>query len=72
MERNALDIRDLIEHLQLEDVILGGWSMGSSVVISYAAMTQEAHLKGLVLIDGSLFPVSPDEWNKHRSRNYNC
>ena len=71
MERNALDIRDLIEHLQLEDVILGGWSMGSSVVISYAAMTQEAHLKGLVLIDGSLFPVSPDEWNKHRSRNYN-
>ena len=40
-------------------------------VISYAAMTQEAHLKGLVLIDGSLFPVSPDEWNKHRSRNYN-
>lgn len=71
MERNALDIRDLIEHLHLEDVILGGWSMGSSVVISYCEMTREAHLKGLVLIDGSLFPMSPDDWNKHRSRDYN-
>lgn len=71
MERNALDIRDLIEYLRLDDVILGGWSMGSSVVISYCSLTQEAHLKGIVLIDGSLFPMSPDEWNKHRSRDYN-
>ncbi len=71
MERNALDIRDLIEHLRLEDVILGGWSMGSSVVVSYASMMQEAHLKGIILIDGSLFPMSPDGWNKHRSRDYN-
>lgn len=71
MERNALDIRDLIEHLRLEDVILGGWSMASSVVVSYASMMQEAHLKGMILIDGSLFPMSPDGWNKHRSRDYN-
>lgn len=69
--RNAMDIRDLIEHLRLEEVILGGWSMASSVVVSYARMTNEAHLKGLVLIDGSLFPLSPEPWNKHRSRNYN-
>lgn len=70
MKRNALDIKELIDHLDLKDVVLGGWSLGSSVVVTYARLTREYKLKGLILIDGSLHPFSDYSWNKHRTRSY--
>ncbi|WP_153723665.1 alpha/beta hydrolase [Sporosarcina cascadiensis] len=68
--RNALDIKELVDHLRLEDVVIGGWSLASSVVVSYAKITEAYKLKGLILIDGSLHPFSDHQWNKHRSRSY--
>lgn len=71
IERHAQDIRELFEHLKLEKAVLLGWSVAASVVVSYAARYQEYGLAGLVLVDGSLYPFSGEEWNRHRGRDYN-
>lgn len=65
MKRNAMDIRELIDYLNLEHVVLAGWSSGSSIAVSYAADTCQHRLAALVLIDGSLYPFADAEWNKH-------
>ena len=71
MRRNALDIKELIDHLNLENVILLGWSVAASVVVSYAAEFNEHKLAGLALVDGSLHPFSGEPWNHHRGKDYN-
>lgn len=68
----ARDVRQLIEHLGLEDAALVGWSMGGSVVLSYYQQyAQDSRLKALGLVDTSPFPFSPADWNNHALRNYN-
>lgn len=71
IERHADDIRELIEFLGLEEAVLMGWSLGGSVVVTYAHKYNALHLKGLGLIDCCLFPFSPDDWNSYNSKNYN-
>lgn len=71
VKRGAQDIAELIEHLSLKKTVLLGWSLGSSVCLDYAVRVDEGRLAGLILVDGSLFPLSPEGWNKHRARNYN-
>lgn len=71
VKRNAQDIAELIEHLSLTRLVLLGWSIGSSVSIDYASRLDREHLAGLILVDGSLFPLSRENWNKHRARAYN-
>lgn len=69
--RNAQDIAELVEYLNLKKLVLLGWSVGSSVALHYAAKLDQGRLSGLILVDGSLFPLSDEAWNKHRARNYN-
>lgn len=71
LKRHAQDIKELVDYLGLEDIILLGWSVGSSTVLTYAADHNEHRLAGLALVDGSLHPFSGDNWNKHRARGYN-
>lgn len=71
IERHCDDLKELIEYLGLEHVILSGWSLSGSVVMAYAKKYQCRHLKGLVLLDCCLFPFSPDDWNSYNSKNYN-
>lgn len=71
IERHADDIRELIEFLDLNDVILMGWSLAGSAVVTYANKYKEFRLKALGLIDCCLFPFSPDDWNSYNSKNYN-
>ncbi|MDO4267099.1 MAG: alpha/beta hydrolase [Eubacteriales bacterium] len=71
LKRHAMDIYELIGHLGLERVVLLGWSLAASVVVTYASEFKQAHLNGLVLMDGSLYPFSGAEWNHHRGRNFN-
>lgn len=70
LNRNAQDIYELIEYLHLENVILLGWSMAASIVVTYASNYRQKHLAGLVMMDGSLFPFSDAPWNHHRARDY--
>lgn len=71
LKRNAMDIKELIDHLQLDRVVLLGWSLASSVAVTYAADFDQYHLSGLALVDGSLYPFSGEDWNHHRGKDYN-
>ena len=68
----AHDVRQVIEHLGLEDAVLVGWSLGGPVVLSYFRQyAHDSRLKALGLVDSCPFPFSPAVWNNHVFRNYN-
>lgn len=71
LKRHAQDIKELIDHLNLDSVFLLGWSLASSVVVTYACEFHQYHLAGLITMDGSLFPFSGEDWNLHRARDFN-
>lgn len=71
IKRHAEDIKELIDHLKLEDVMLIGWSTGGSVVSAYCHYHNNYKLKGLGLLDAPLFPFSPESWNGHGCHGYN-
>ena len=59
-------VRAPIEHLNLKDVTLVGWSLGGPVVLSYWQQYENDHrLKGFGLIDSNMAPFHPGEWNSH-------
>jgi len=51
-ERRAQDIKELIEHLKLDHVVLVGWSLGVPEVLTYAEQYAGRHVRGYVLVDG--------------------
>jgi non-heme chloroperoxidase len=68
----ARDVRQVIEHLGLQQTMLVGWSLGGPVVLSYYEQYgEDIHLKALGLMDSSPFPFSPADWNCHVLKNYN-
>lgn len=71
IERHADDIKELIDFLGLTRVTLVGWSLSGSIVVTYAVKYGGHRLKALGLLDCTLFPFSPAEWNTYNSRNYN-
>ena len=71
VERHADDIKELIDYLNLEQVILIGWSLSGSIVVTYADKYACYHLKALGILDACLFPFSPEPWNSYNSKNYN-
>ena len=56
LKRHAQDIRELIDHLDLQHVVLLGWSLAASVVVTYASQHRQRRLNGLVMMDSSCFP----------------
>jgi pimeloyl-ACP methyl ester carboxylesterase len=68
----ARDLRELIEHLGLQETVLVGWSLGGPVILSYYEQYgRDSRLKALGLLDTAPFPFSPAGWNSHLLRNYN-
>ncbi len=65
-ERRAHDIRELIEHLKLSNVVLVGWSLGVGEVLAYAREFGTGDLRALVLVDG--FLSDPDKATVERLR----
>lgn len=51
ISRLAMDVRQLMEHLDLRDVTLLGWSMGCSVAWSYWDLFRADRLSKLILVD---------------------
>lgn len=51
ISRLAMDVRQLIEHLDLRDVTMLGWSMGCSVTWSYWDLFRNDRLDKMVLVD---------------------
>ena len=71
LQRHAMDIAELAEHLDLTNFVLLGWSLAASTAISYAAELDPGRLAGVILVDGSLYPLSGEAWNRHRARGGN-
>lgn len=57
--RRARDIRELLQHLQLERYVLIGWSLGGMEVLEAMANHPMPGLQGLVLIDNSIGMGTP-------------
>lgn len=51
-ERRAQDIKELIEHLKLDHVVLVGWSLGVPELLTYAEQFGGSHVSAYVLVDG--------------------
>ncbi|MYA76156.1 MAG: alpha/beta hydrolase [Gemmatimonadetes bacterium] len=49
--RYAMDVRQIIETLDLDEVTLVGWSIGARTVLSYIELFRDYRLKGVVLVD---------------------
>jgi pimeloyl-ACP methyl ester carboxylesterase len=62
ISRYAKDIHDLVERLELEGVVLVGWSMGAAVIWSYIELFGNEHLAGQVCVDQSPRQYYSEEW----------
>ncbi|MFE7546725.1 alpha/beta fold hydrolase [Streptomyces gardneri] len=62
MSRGGKDVRELITHLGLEDVLVVGQSMGASHVWAYASLFGCDRLAGIVTIDQSPRMVNGAGW----------
>ncbi len=60
------DLHALIEHLQLEQVVLAGWSLGVYDALSYIDQFGSERVSKLIAIDESpsILKVNPDQWGE--------
>lgn len=71
IHRMAADIKELIDHLNLDNVVLIGWSMGGNIAMAYYEQFGSYRLKTIALLDSTLFPYGDGEHNAHSLRGYN-
>lgn len=62
MARLARDIEDVIAGLELEDVVLVGWSLGVSSVLAYIDVFGTERLAKVVLVDGGCKLINDGDW----------
>jgi pimeloyl-ACP methyl ester carboxylesterase len=62
MSRHAADVRDVLNALDLDDVLLVGSSMGANVALAYVDAFGCGRLRGLVLVDQTPKMVNDDDW----------
>ena len=62
LKRFATDLRELIEHLNLNDVIVVGWSMGSSIIFEYVRNFGVEYLSKVCILDMTPKLINDDEW----------
>jgi non-heme chloroperoxidase len=62
MAQLAADIATVIEHLDLRDVVLGGWSMGMTAIYNYLEQWGTERLAGVVSIDMTPRILKADGW----------
>jgi pimeloyl-ACP methyl ester carboxylesterase len=63
---HALDIKKVLSRLNIKDAVLGGFSMGGSIVIRYASAYKGAHISKLALF-GAAAPI----WTQREDFPYN-
>ena len=63
---HAGDIKNILNKLEIEDAVLGGFSMGGAIAIRYASVDNGAHVSKLALF-GAAAPI----WTKRSDFPYN-
>ena len=61
--RNAKDVRDLIEALDLRDVVLVGWSIGAAHLFSYFELFGSDRIGAYAIVCGSAKPLNEEGWS---------
>jgi microsomal epoxide hydrolase len=59
VERRAQDIKELLDHVGAEPVVLVGWSLGVLETLAYVGANGTARLAALVLVDNSIGEEPP-------------
>ncbi len=63
MDRLAKDLHDLIDYLQLKDVTVAGWSMGTTIILEYVRQFGCDNLSNICFIDMTPKVIADSEWN---------
>ncbi|MBU5428360.1 alpha/beta hydrolase [Tissierella pigra] len=63
MERLALDLKEFIDYLDLQDIVLVGWSMGTSIIFEYINIFGEYNLSKICIIDKGPKVLNDNNWN---------
>src|SRR6056297_1968976 len=64
-QQHGRDLNAFIEALELDNIVLGGWSFGGNAVLSYVDQFGTDRLKGFVMIDAAPKSTGADnttEW----------
>ena len=69
--RNAIDVKELIEALGLEQVCLVAWSMAGQFAMDYVRQFGVRHLSSIVMADCPLHALGDEPWNAHGLRGFN-
>jgi len=67
----ARDVRSVIDYLNLEGVVLAGWSLAGPVVLEYWKSYGADRVSALALVEMTPYPMSPKEWNTHALKGHN-
>lgn len=62
ISRYAMDVKNLLDHLDVNDVTVLGWSMGASILWSYIELFGNYRLKGLVCVDQAPLQYTGPDW----------
>jgi non-heme chloroperoxidase len=62
MARHGKDLRDVLEALELDDVVVVGGSMGASTVWAYCDLYGDDRLRGVVSVDQTPKMVNDESW----------
>ena len=60
--RYAMDVKNLLDYLELEDVTALGWSMGSAVLWSYLELFGQDRIKKLICVDQAPLQYTGPDW----------
>ncbi|HWO96154.1 MAG TPA: alpha/beta hydrolase [Bacillus sp. (in: firmicutes)] len=63
LHRFALDVKQLMEHLDLRDAVIFGWSMGASVFFEYVKSFGTSRLSKACIIDMSPKLINEEDWD---------
>jgi pimeloyl-ACP methyl ester carboxylesterase len=63
---HARDIKKVLDHLDIKNAVLGGFSMGGSIAIRYVSLYKAAHISKLALF-GAAAPI----WTQRKDFPYN-
>ncbi len=69
--RNAQDIKELLEHLNVTNATLLGWSMAGQFVLKYHMLYNNYRIDSIGLLDCPLGAMHDEEWNAHHLKGFN-
>lgn len=69
--RNALDIKELLDHLNVENATLLGWSMAGQFVLKYHMLYGKHRIDSIGLLDCPLGAMHDEPWNAHHLKGFN-